>query len=107
MKKLQLYSFLFLTMGALSGYAQSDDAPADSSAAVRRTTQVQRQDVPTRVVTGRVLSAATGQGLGGALVHTSDLSGYSTLTEADGSYELRVPVFAASLTVTAPDHARG
>ena len=57
-----------------------------------------------RVVTGRVLSASTGEPLPGALVSTDGISGYSTLTGEDGVFELKVPDYASSLVFSAPDY---
>ena len=58
----------------------------------------------TRTVKGRVLDAATGTPLAGAIVRAGEIDGYSGLTNDDGTYELKVPEFASSLYVTAPDY---
>lgn len=56
-----------------------------------------------RVVKGRVLSAATRQPLSGVLVGSAEISGYSALTEDDGTYEIRVPDYCTQLVASAPD----
>lgn len=62
-----------------------------------------KRQYETRVVTGRVLEAATGTPVSGAMVSVAEMDGYSALTGEDGTYELKVPVFASSVTVKAPD----
>ncbi len=57
----------------------------------------------TRVVKGRVLDATTQKPLEGALVSSAEIKGYSVLTQDDGTYELKIPVYATSLSVTSPD----
>ena len=62
-----------------------------------------KKQYETRIVTGRVLEATTGSPLSGAMVSVSEMNGYSALTNEDGTYELKVPVFATSVTVKAPE----
>ena len=68
-----------------------------------RAAQNTHKQYPTRVVRGRVLIATTRTPLSGALVRASEVEGYSVLTDTDGTYELRVPLFATSLEVSSPD----
>ena len=56
-----------------------------------------------RNVKGCVLDATTHLPLAGALVRTAEIDGYSTLTDNDGTYELKVPMYATSLEISAPD----
>ena len=70
---------------------------------VQERTPIARKQYPTREVRGRVLDATTRTPLSGALVRVSEVEGYSVLTNADGTYELRVPLFATSLEVSSPD----
>ncbi len=72
-------------------------------AAVMSYTPVHAQDA-TREVKGIVTDATTHQPLSGVLVSVAETNGYSTLTESDGSYELRVPLTATSLTFSSPEH---
>ena len=58
----------------------------------------------TREVKGIVTDATTHLPLSGVLVSVGETNGYSTLTESDGSYELRVPLTATSLTFSSPDY---
>ncbi|MBQ7662788.1 MAG: SusC/RagA family TonB-linked outer membrane protein [Prevotella sp.] len=57
-----------------------------------------------RQVKGRVLDATTGQPLSGVLVGASERQGYSTITESDGTYTLKVPTIVTSLKFTLPGY---
>ena len=57
-----------------------------------------------RVVKGRVVDATTGQPLSGALVSAAEVKGYSGLSDENGNYELKVPLYTTTLSVTAPDY---
>ena len=87
---------------AMGGFAQEEAAaPADTAAA--KPAKVVK-NVPTRTVSGKVYSVNTKTPLGGAIVSVSGYDGYSVLTGEDGSYELKIPLYASSLTVKAPDY---
>lgn len=58
----------------------------------------------TTTLKGRVLSAATGQPLPGAIVSSAEIEGFSTLTGEDGTFEVRVPLFCTALNISAPDY---
>ena len=70
------------------------------------TLSVSAQDGAGRVVKGRVLCATTKAPLAGVVVRVAEVEGYSVLTSNDGTYELRVPLTATSLEMTAPDFNR-
>ncbi len=57
-----------------------------------------------RTVKGRVVNALTKAPVPGVIVRTAEIEGYSKLTAEDGTYELKVPVFASALSVDAPDY---
>ncbi len=81
--------------------AQDDDS---EQLVVKREKNVKpRKQYPTRVVKGRVLNAATKAPVSGAMVRTAEVEGYSALTRSDGTYEIKVPLFATSLEISAPD----
>ena len=86
----------------LSAWAQ-DDADGEEEAAPKRTIVKKQKNYDTRTVSGKVVDAATRQGISGAIVKADGVDGYSVLTDDDGSYELKVPVFATALYVTSPD----
>ena len=52
---------------------------------------------------GRVLDATTGQPLVGAMVSTSEIKGFSALTDENGRYEIVVPDYCTALSISAPD----
>ena len=82
--------------------AQEDTDEEEVEATVRTIKKKQKQ-YDTRVVRGQVKNAATGLPIAGAIVSADNIEGYSVLTEDDGKYELKVPVFATSLFITSPD----
>lgn len=61
------------------------------------------KNVKTRTIRGKVLSGTDKKPKGGAMVSTHGISGYSTLTEEDGTFKLDLPVFASSIDVSSPD----
>ena len=82
-----------------------DDADDDGDESARKRTIVAKQkQYDTRTVRGCVVDAATRQAIAGAIVKADGINGYSTLTEDDGTYELKVPVFTTALYVTSPDY---
>lgn len=99
MKRYILFGLSALLMGANTVMAQE----ADTNQKVARPMKAAKQ-YPMRSVKGRVLSSATKTPISGALVSVSEVEGYSVLTNDKGEYELRVPEFASTLLVTAPDY---
>ena len=81
-----------------------DDADGEDETAPKRTIVEKQKQYDTRTVRGRVIDAATRQVVAGAIVKADGLKGYSTLTDDDGTYELKVPVFATALYITSPDY---
>lgn len=101
MKKYIIFGLSALMIGTNTVLAQ-DETTATSSAAKAKLNVTKRY--PTRLVKGRVLSAATKQPVAGALVSVAEMKGYSVLTNDQGEYELNVPLFSSTLEVTAPDY---
>ena len=102
MKKYILYCLAFLLFGALPASAQDDDSDMLDAPKKVKTVKPQKQ-YPTRVVKGRVLHAASKAPVSGAMVRTAEVDGYSALSHSDGTFEIKVPLFATSLQVTAPN----
>ena len=103
MKKYILFGLSLLTAFPLATWAQ--DVDDDDEAEVSRKGFSKKQaKYDTRTVKGCVIDAATGKPISGAIVSAYDIDGYSVLTEDDGTYELKLPVVASALTITAPDH---
>ena len=76
--------------GSLGVYAQDEVAAEDSTVAKERASRPVKANVKTRTVSGRVMSAATKSPVAGALVSVSGYSGYSALTDEDGTFKFEI-----------------
>ena len=105
MKRYILFGFSLLMAFPLSVVAQDDDTDEEEVevAQIKRKITVKKQ-YETRTVKGRVVDAATNKPISGAIVRSAEIDGYSVLTDDDGAYELKVPVFSSAITITSPDH---
>ena len=83
--------------------AQDDDVE-EEEVITSRVIKKKQKKYDTRVVRGQVKSAVTGQPVGGVLVFADGVDGYSVLTEDDGTYELKVPLFTTSVFVSSTDY---
>lgn len=63
----------------------------------------QTKQTEIRTVKGTVLDAATGKPIAGAIVKAAGHSKYSTLTNDEGVYTLKVPTFVTALQITSPE----
>ena len=104
MKKYILFGLTLLMAFPLSVVAQDDDIEEEDliETIARKLTPKQKQ-YPTRVISGRVVNATTGLPIAGTIVSADDVEGYSTLTEEDGTFKLKVPTFTTSVYVNMPD----
>ena len=93
-------SLLTLAIAPLS--AQDTKTKGEASQQTRQATATQQ--IPMREVKGRVVEATTRQPIAGVLVSVAEIEGYSTLTETDGTYTLRVPTAASSLSFSSPGY---
>ena len=84
--------------------AQDDETEeeVEVKAPVRKV--IVKKNYETRTVSGAVVDAATKKPVAGAIVRAAEIDGYSVLTDDDGTFELKVPVFASSLYVTTTDY---
>lgn len=104
MKRYILFGFSLLVAFPLSVFAQDDTDEEDLDfVKPKRTLTVKKQNYETRTVKGKVLDATTGKPVAGAIVRAAEIDGYSVLTEDDGSYELKLPVFASAIYVNTPE----
>ena len=101
MNKYIVYSLSLMLLGHISAFAQQPQATAMAAASVK--SAVTASNVQLRTVKGLVINGATHKPVSGALVSTAEVDGYSALTHSDGTYEIKVPDFASSLQITAPD----
>ena len=105
MKKYILFGITLLMALPMNVWAQDEFDDEEESVEVKaRTFTQKKQQYETRVIKGVVLDATTQQPVSGAIVRVAEIDGYSVLTEDDGTYELKVPVFASALFVTTPDY---
>ena len=107
MKRYILFGLTMLLTALPSGMMAQDDADDDEEEGTEtsvRTFQPKQHQYETRSVKGVVLDATTKQPVAGAIVRAAEIDGYSVLTEDDGTYELKVPVFATALTIVSPDY---
>ena len=105
MKKYILFGITLLMALPMNVWAQDefDDEEEEVEVKARTFTQKQKQ-YETRVVKGIVLDATTRKPISGAIVRAAEIDGYSVLTEDNGAYELKVPVFTSALYVSTPDY---
>ncbi len=104
MKRYILFGLSLLMAFPLSVSAQDEDLDEDEVVVVKKKAPVKKKNYETRTIKGRVLDAATGEPLSGAIVQAVDIAGYSVLTEDDGTYELKLPLLCTSVYVTLPDY---
>ena len=104
MKRYILFGFSLLMAFPLSVVAQEDDTDEEVVEVVQRKRVVMTKQYETRTIKGYVFDAATQQPISGAIVRAAEIDGYSVLTEDNGSYELKLPVFATAVYVSSPDH---
>ena len=106
MKRYILFGLTMLISALPLGVMAQDDDSDDeegTETSVRTFAPKQRQ-YETRNVNGVVVDAATKEPVAGAIVRAAEIDGYSVLTEDDGTYQLKVPVFATALTIISPDY---
>ncbi len=103
MKRIIIASLSLMMFGIWPLSAQDADTQMEATSRQERKAPSPKQ-YPTRQVKGRVVDATTRQSLSGVLVSVAEIEGYSTLTGSDGSYTLRVPLIASSLSFSSPDH---
>ena len=84
MKRYILFGLSLLMAFPLSISAQDEDFDDEQEAVVKKKV-VKVKQYETRIIKGKVIDAATGKPISGALVQTADFRGYSALTEDDGT----------------------
>ena len=102
MKRYILFGLVLALISPVATMAQDEDTPKKPQKVLVK----KQHNYDTRNVKGRVVNALTKAPVAGVIVKTYGIDGYSQLTGEDGSYELKVPTFASSLSVDAPDYNR-
>ena len=107
MKNINIFLVTLLLSAPLSLMAQSEDGDAaeaqDSIVVVKRARKAKKQEA-TREIKGRVLAYQGHTPLAGAMVQSVAGNGYSTLTDEDGTFTMKVPVYGSVVTVTIPGY---
>lgn len=104
MKRYILFGFSLLVAFPLSVFAQDEEEEENLDFLKPKRTLTVKKLYETRAIKGIVIDGATKQPLAGAIVRAAEIDGYSVLTNDDGTYELKLPVFASAIYVTTPDH---
>ncbi|MBO4397152.1 MAG: SusC/RagA family TonB-linked outer membrane protein [Bacteroidaceae bacterium] len=108
--KASLFTLFAMSLSANSIYAQDTFNPEDVELKIDKNNYgniVTTKRLPvyeTMEVSGIVLDASTKQPLPGARVQAYNNSRYSAMTDDNGKYSFKVPVFVTSLYVTAPQY---
>ena len=103
MKRYILFGITLLMAFPASTFAQDDDMEEEEIQLPVRKMPKKQVNYETRTVRGRVMDAATQKPVAGAIVRAAEIDGFSVLTEDDGTYEFKVPVFSTALYVSTPD----
>ena len=107
MKRQYILSFCILGSLCLGlpAYAQDDDLTDDETAVkAAKKPAVKLPSYPTVEVTGICIDAATKQPLAGIMIQALGNANYSTMTEENGQFTIKVPTFATALYVHAPEY---
>ena len=107
MKKAVLISLsLFLTL-PLGVFAQDELEEDDAvQSQVQRIRKTPKKTEATREISGRVVSQQDHAPLAGVLVQATAGEGYSALTDEDGAFTLKVPLYCSAVDVTIPGYNR-
>ena len=96
---------LMVSLAAVPALGQDDfDDDEEESATVRRPV-IEKVTYPMKTIRGMVTDEATRNPLAGVQVKTLGNVRYTAMTDDDGSFAIRVPVFATSLYVHSPEFA--
>jgi TonB-linked SusC/RagA family outer membrane protein len=95
----------FTTVGyAQSGDDEEEEEEVETAIAQPTRSQMQRDNYPLVTLRGIVTEQATGTPLAGIQLQALGYPRYTAMTEEDGRFAIRVPVFATSLYVHAPEY---
>ncbi len=103
MKSLSLYCLsMFLVLPGIA-FAQDDMSMDEAdTVAVRHIRKTAKKDEAVREISGKVVSPQGHQPLAGVLVQSIVGDGYSTLTDENGDFTMKVPLYCSAIKVTLP-----
>ena len=103
MKSLSLYCLsMFLVLPGIA-FAHDDMSMDEAdTVAVRHIRKTAKKDEAVREISGTVVSPQGHQPLAGVLVQSIVGDGYSTLTDENGDFTMKVPLYCSAIKVTLP-----
>lgn len=105
MKSVGLYCLSLCLMFPVASFAQDEaDMDVEDSVVVQHVRKTAKKREPTREISGMVVSQQGQTPLAGVLVQAVAGEGYSALTDEDGCFSLKVPLYNSAITVTLPGY---
>ena len=95
---------IWCTVGCLGAFAQDETFEEDSVAAAPRKNVEKMPTYPTKEVKGSCLDAATKKPLAGIMVQALGIDSYSAMTDENGEFTIKVPVFTTALYFYGPEY---
>jgi len=104
--KLTVIGYCLLAMGTQAAYAQDDDALDDEleTTVKKKKPVVKVPSYPTMEVRGICVDAVSKQPLAGIMVQALGDKNYTSMTEENGEFVIKVPTFATALYIHAPEY---
>jgi len=95
---------MFLMLPGIA-FAQDDmDVDDADTVVVRHIRKATKKDEAVREISGKVVSPQGHQPLAGVLVQSIVGDGYSTLTDENGDFTMKVPLYCSAINVTLPGY---
>lgn len=98
------YYCLSLLFGVITISAQDNAGESVVKSKAEASNNIKAKDLALRVINGRVIDAITKLPKSGVIVRVVGYGGYSSLTNDDGTYELKIPKYATAIEVSTPDY---
>lgn len=95
---------MIFCIGVLPVSAQDDDADVAEEAPAAKKAKKPIKQYPMVEVSGKVVDAATGEGLPGVRIRSYNNNFYAAMTDSAGNYSISVPTFVTSLSANIDDY---
>jgi TonB-linked SusC/RagA family outer membrane protein len=89
---------------SFNAMAQDETDEVDSTVTARRKVVEKLPTYPTKEVSGTCLDAATKKPLAGIMIQALGNENYTAMTDENGAFTIKVPVFATALYVYGPEY---